>query len=89
MIVNKQIAPGSVYRRPATVYVVIGSSSKLDSGPLDHPAMPVTYAGLGSVVIDIAGDRMIPRFLDQQGEEKDWFVIQRNLDATVPRLDCP
>jgi hypothetical protein len=89
MIVNKQIAPGSVYRRPATVYVVIGSSSKLDSGPLDHPAMPVTYAGLGSVVIDIAGDRMIPRFLDQQGEVKDWFVIQRNLDATVPRLDCP
>ena len=72
------------YRKPAqniahsgAVYVVAGSSSKVDQGPLDHPAMAVSLEEAGSLVIDIEGNRLTSRFINDAGEVKDVFSIQK------------
>ncbi len=88
MIINRQSRPGSVYGGTGTVYVVIGSSSKVDAGPLDHPAMPVSHASLGSLIIDVTADSIRSRFVDEHGEVKDRFVVKRNDAGSETRLNC-
>jgi len=58
-----------------TVYVVAGSSARLGTGALDHPAMAVGLASLGSLVVEVDGDRLTARFLDDGGAELDRFVL--------------
>ena len=41
--------------RAGAVYAVAGSSGKVSSAPLDHPAMHVSLESLGSVVMDVSG----------------------------------
>jgi len=65
-------APGA---HGGAVYVVAGSAARLGSGPLDHPAMAVGIASLASLVIEIDGDRLTARALDDQGVEIDRFVL--------------
>ncbi len=58
------------------VYAVAGSSGRVDTDtPLDHPAMVVSLAILGSMVLDIQGTRLTARFLDRNGAELDSFMI--------------
>jgi 3',5'-cyclic AMP phosphodiesterase CpdA len=58
------------------VYVVAGSSGWVtpDYG-LDHPAMFISLRELGSVVIDIDGQRLDARFLRETGAIDDYFTI--------------
>ena len=72
------------YRKPenniahsGAVYVVAGSSSKVDHGPLDHPVMAVSMEEAGSLVIDVDGNRLTSRFINDKGEVKDEFSIQK------------
>ena len=72
------------YRKPAnniahsgTVYVVAGSSSKVDQSPNTHPAMVVTMEEAGSVLIDVDGNRLTARFINEDGEVKDEFAIEK------------
>ena len=72
------------YRKPekniahsGAVYVVAGSSSKVDHGPLDHPAMAVSVEEAGSLVIDIEGNKLTSRFINDKGEVKDEFSIEK------------
>jgi hypothetical protein len=72
------------YRKPennvshsGTVYVVAGSSSRIDQGPLNHPAMVVSMEEAGSLVIDIEGNRLTSRFLNNEGVVKDEFSIEK------------
>lgn len=60
-----------------TVYTVAGSSGQVDAAPLAHPAMLVSMASLGSLVIDIAGDTMDVRFIDTSGIAADAFRIEK------------
>jgi len=60
-----------------TIYVVSGSSSKVDQGPLDHPAHKVGLLEAGSMVIDISGDKLIARFINNKGEVRDTFSITK------------
>jgi len=84
--------PGDPYRRPVhcakpcgTVYLVIGSSSTLVPGPLNHPAMAVSLARGGSVVIDIDGKRLQSRFITANGEVADRFAIVKGAaEAPAP-----
>jgi hypothetical protein len=68
------------------VYVVAGSSgsvggvgdpSKARRGFLDHPAMFVSLARLGSMVIDVEGLRLDAAFLSEKGERLDYFSIEK------------
>lgn len=65
------------------VYVVAGSSGKVSlqneksaaRGFLDHPAMLVSLARLGSLVLDVDGNRLDATFLSETGERLDYFSI--------------
>ena len=73
-----KISNGSVFAE-GTTYVVTGSTSKLDYGPLDHPAMFYSVVEFGSCVLDIDGDQLTLKFLRETGEVEDYFtIIKRN-----------
>jgi len=58
-----------------TVYVVTGSSSKVDRGPLNHPAHAVNLFNLGSMVIEINDNRLDAKFISDKMEVLDNFSI--------------
>lgn len=64
------------------VYTVAGSSGKASSGSLDHPAMFSSLKTLGSVVLDIDGDRLDAKFIDATGDVKDYFTVLKNEEST-------
>ena len=65
------------------VYTVAGSSGKTTGGSLDHPVMFVSYNVLGSVVLDIDGDRLDATFVDWNGAELDDFTIIKDPDLVA------
>ncbi len=70
-----------------TVYTVVGSSSSVSSsGTLDHPAMFISLRSLGSVVLEINGNRLDATFLDDGGSVKDYYTIVNGPDTTAPSL---
>jgi hypothetical protein len=62
------------------VYSVAGTGGQIRGGTLDHPAMLVSLNVLGSVVLDIDGDRCDVRFLDSTGSIRDEFTIIKGAD---------
>ncbi len=69
-----QKVPGS---DQGTLYAVVGSSAKLDNGPLDHPVMARSLHERGSLFIDIEGDELRGTFVNLQGEESDHFSLTK------------
>jgi hypothetical protein len=71
------------YRKPeaspvanaGTVYNVTGSSGKTGGGDLDHPVMVFCRNVLGSLFLDIDGDRLDARFIETSGIATDRFTI--------------
>lgn len=57
------------------VYAVVGSSGKTSGGALDHPAMFTSQDTLGSLVLDICGNRLDATFLRENGAANDTFTI--------------
>lgn len=79
-----RLAPGA---RRGAVYVVAGSGGQVDRGPFDHPAMPTAHAALGSLVLEIEGDRLDASFLDAGGAVRDRFTLLRVPAPARPRRD--
>jgi hypothetical protein len=67
------------------VHAVVGSSSQVGGGPLDHPVMAVSIADLGSLVVDVDGDRLDAYWIDDTGTVRDHFRIGKGSTA-VPSL---
>jgi hypothetical protein len=73
------------YQKPAlgpipesgAVYGVVGSSSQISGGALNHPVMRVSLNILGSMVIDIEGNRLDGTFLGVSGNVLDHFRIEK------------
>jgi hypothetical protein len=57
------------------VYVVAGSSGHTGGGTLNHPAMFISLNQLGSMVLDIDGNRLEAKFLRETGAIDDYFTI--------------
>jgi hypothetical protein len=57
------------------VYVVAGVSGQTGGGTLDYPAMYVSQATLGSLVLDVNGSRLDAAFVDSTGVRRDYFSI--------------
>ena len=82
---NGRIDGTGAYGKPAggpvphegAVYVVAGSSGKKSGGDLDHPAMFLSLDELGSFVIDVDGDRLDAKFLDDHGAIHDHFTMMK------------
>lgn len=67
-----------------TVYAVAGSSGQVSSGSYNHPAMYLSLAELGSLVLDVSHNRLDVRFLREStstttpGPINDYFTILKN-----------
>ncbi|MFV2060197.1 MAG: metallophosphoesterase [Gammaproteobacteria bacterium] len=74
---NKPYAKYSEKLAPheGTVYVVAGSSSKVDQGPLDHPANVVNLLELGSMIVEIKDNRLDAKFINDKMQVLDNFSI--------------
>jgi hypothetical protein len=57
------------------VQAVVGSSSQISGGPLNHPVMVKSLNVLGSLVIDVAGNRLDARMIGVGGDVLDHFQI--------------
>lgn len=68
------------------VYAVAGSSGKISGGNLNHPAMFYSASILGSLVIDVTGNRLDAQFIDNTGAVQDFFTIEKLPDSTPPML---
>jgi hypothetical protein len=76
-------APGPV-PNDGTDYAVAGASGQTSGGSLNHPAMFVSLNVLGSMVLDIDGDRLDARYLDNTGTRRDYFTILKGGGGNVP-----
>jgi hypothetical protein len=66
------------------VYITAGSSGKTSGGPLDHPVMVhASLNVLGSLVLDVNGNRLDATFVRENGSVDDTFTILKNPD------NCP
>ena len=85
----------AIYNKPAAgrvahqgaIYVVLGASSKVDNGPLDHPVMAVSKRQRGALVVDINGSQLNGRFINDEGEIMDLFTIIKG-DSDIAPLEC-
>ena len=68
------------------VYTVCGSSGQISGGALDHPVMVASHRLLGSLVIDVNGDRLDAGFLDSTGVVRDSFTISK---APLVKVSAP
>ncbi|HXG62701.1 MAG TPA: metallophosphoesterase [Planctomycetota bacterium] len=69
------------------VYVVAGSSGKTSGGSLNHPAMFISLNQLGSLVLDIDGNRLDAKFLRSDGTVGDYFTILKSTTTPPPSGD--
>jgi len=65
------------------VYTVAGSSGKISGGKLNHPVMVVSLNVLGSLVLDVDGERLDATFLDSTGAVRDSFTIRKGRSAST------
>jgi hypothetical protein len=68
-------ATGGTAAHEGAVYVVAGSSGHTSGGSLNHPAMFISLNELGSMVLDISGNRLDAQFLRETGAIQDHFTI--------------
>ncbi len=68
------------------VYTVAGSSGKISGGTLNHPAMFASINALGSVVLDVNGNRLDATFLDSGGNVQDYYTLIKGSDTTAPEF---
>ena len=65
------------------VYCVAGSSGQQGGGSLDHPVMYLSLNELGSLILDVDGDRLDAKFLNHQGVIRDYFTISKAPLVTI------
>ena len=68
------------------VYAVAGSSGKIGGGALNHPVMFVSLNQLGSMVLDVQGDRLDAKFLRENGAVADSFTIVKTVANVAPTV---
>lgn len=82
--VYEKATAGAASVNEGAVYIVAGSSGKTSGGSLNHPAMYYSLNSLGSMVIDIDGNRMDARFLDNNTNVRDSFTILKGPSGPQP-----
>jgi hypothetical protein len=70
----QKTSPGTAPHEGA-VYVVAGSSGLVQAGPMNHPAMFIGLTNLGSMVLDVNGNRLDAKFVRENGAVADSFTI--------------
>jgi PKD repeat protein len=72
------------------VHTVAGSSGRVDGGTdLNHPAMFYSESRLGSLVLDVSANRLDVKFLDNEGNVRDYFtMVKGNYAPPVAAFDA-
>lgn len=73
--------PKGTVANKGTVAIVAGSSGKIGGGSLNHVLMYKSLNVLGSLILDVEGDRLDGTFLDSTGVKQDWFTMIKTTDA--------
>lgn len=73
----QKATPGTAPHEGA-VYIVAGASGQTSGGSLNHPAMFISLNLLGSLVVDVNGDRLDGRYLTNTGAISDHFTMIKN-----------
>jgi len=68
-----------------TVYVVAGSAGQATfrTQPTNHPVMFASYLELGTLVLDVQGERLDGRFLTAEGDIPDSFTLLKPAAAAA------
>ena len=66
------------------VYAVAGSSGQTSGGTLNHPAMFISLNQLGSMVLDVDGNRLDAKFLRETGAIADYFTMLKTTPGGPP-----
>lgn len=85
---QQYLKPLAPKQNNGAVYVVTGSASKVDTGPLDHPAHHVGYLEAGSLVVDVVDNKLTARFINNEGVVRDEFSIEKNADYESSYQGC-
>ena len=64
-------------KNSGTVYVVCGSSAKVDGATYSHPAMPYSMGAMGSLILEITPTKFTSKFLTMNGIIADEFTITK------------
>jgi phosphodiesterase/alkaline phosphatase D-like protein len=65
----------SITPHEGAVYAVAGNAGSLSGGTLNHPAMYISLNQLGSMVLDINGNRLDAKMIRETGAVADYFTI--------------
>ncbi len=79
----KKPSPG-IAPHEGAVYAVAGSSGQTAGGALNHPAMFISLNLLGSMVLDVNGNRLDAKFIDNTGATKDYFTLIKGSAPAPP-----
>ncbi len=71
------------------VYAVAGSGGQASGGALNHPAMFISLNQLGSMVLDVDGNRLDAKFLRETGAIDDSFTILKGAAPTPTATPVP
>ena len=85
---QQYIKPVKQKANQGAVYVIAGSSSKVDQGPLDHPAHHTGFLEAGSMVIDVVDDKLTAYFINKEGQVKDEFSITKDAEYSSEYQGC-
>ncbi len=82
--INRQYVYQKSYREGGTMYMVLGSSGEGNQGRFDHPALPIASAKAGSVFLDIDSESLRSRYISEDGDIFDQFVIRKITTPSIP-----
>jgi hypothetical protein len=81
-------APNGTTAGRGAVYIVAGSASSTSGGALNYPAMFKSLNTLGSVILDVDGQRLDAKFLDDMGRVQDSLSIVKSTQASQATADA-
>ncbi len=67
-----------------SVSAVVGTGSIVYPGDFDHPVMVRGFMEYGALIVEIDGPRMDAVFLDETGQVRDQFALQKLEPASTP-----
>jgi hypothetical protein len=68
---------------------VAGGSGQTEGGSLNHPAMFISLNSLGSMVLDVNGNRLDAAFIDSGRNRRDYFTIIKGSTGTDTTAAVP